>query len=161
MNELGFVVLYFCLFKIQLVCLLYTSPSVLLIFPAAPSSRPYSCDSVGQSFCDCCTFYQVSFLWYGYRYCFCPLLWYFSFSPGLPEQFVYLLRHPFSLCLNHFTYYPICSWAFVQTPVGLHFFNLSRPTFQYTFKIPVHFKYVLKFQYAVFYPQSWLSWESF
>src|SRR6218665_1115493 len=82
-------------------------PSVLLILPAAPSSKPCSYDSVEQSFCNA-AFHQVSFLRYSYQYCICPLHQYFSFSPGLPAQFVYLLRHPFSPCLNHFTCYPIC-----------------------------------------------------
>src|SRR6218665_3250731 len=70
---LGFVLLYFCLFEIQLARLLCMCPSVLLISPATSSSRPCSCDSIGQSFCNCCIPSGLPYLvWLPVL--FCPLL---------------------------------------------------------------------------------------
>jgi len=47
----------------------------------------------------------------------------------------------------HFTTAVIAEPKFQYNCSTVHVFNSS--TFQYTYKIPVHFKYVLKFQYAV------------
>src|SRR6218665_939837 len=80
-------------------------PSVLLISPATPSSRPCSCDSIGQSLCNCCIPSDLpSLVWSPVLFLSTPPVFFLLSRPACtvcvsPQSYIFP-------CLYHFTCYP-------------------------------------------------------